>query len=336
MPVAESATHERPKLTVAEQIEHLKSKGIKFEKYSEADAATYLQENNNYFKLRSYRKNFEKYQNGENEGLYIDLDFAMLRDLAILDMELRYEILPMVLDIEHFEKVKLLRYIAESEEDAYSIVSSYLNHLQEKEELDPSKKLHTSLINEITRNQENSYCSGIVQKYQNNFPIWAFLEVITFGSFIHFLKYCLEYFEDEQFRNLFQEDYYLLRSIKTIRNAAAHSNCILNQLARNTSKHQTKHAVSRAIGNMGISKTTRNHLMTSAAVQDIITLLYTHQEIVTSNGVKKHRANKLKALMNRFFYHIDFYQNNPVINTSFDFFKKAIDNFYGMWYNTDT
>ena len=40
----------------------------------------YLEENNNYFKLVSYRKNFHKYENGENEGKYIELDFKMLEE----------------------------------------------------------------------------------------------------------------------------------------------------------------------------------------------------------------------------------------------------------------
>ena len=88
---------EKPKLTVEEQVQHLKKKGIKFEKCSEKEAALYLAENNNYFKLRAYRTSFEKYQNGANKGQYINLDFAALRDLAIIDMELRYIILPLAL-----------------------------------------------------------------------------------------------------------------------------------------------------------------------------------------------------------------------------------------------
>ncbi|MBQ8356205.1 MAG: Abi family protein [Clostridia bacterium] len=326
-PTADLTTaHERPKLTAEQQIEHLKSKGVKFEKCSEEEALGYLRENNNYFKLRAYRTGFEKIENGDNAGKYIDLDFAMLRDVAIIDMEMRYNILPLALDIEHSEKVKLLRYVSESNEDGYSVISEYMNFLQEQEELGKNTA-YSSLKSEIARNQQNSYCSGIVQKYQNNFPIWAFLEVITFGSLIHFLRFCLSYFEDKAFTKMFENDYYLLRSIKTIRNAAAHSNCILNQLQRNTSKHPTDYELNRELSKL-VSKSQRDRLMSSAAVQDFVTLLFVHQKIVSSTGVRKHRGAALKQLTDRMCYHADYYANNPVISTSFDFFKKTVDKFF--------
>ena len=99
----------KPQLTPQEQVEHLKKKGVKFNFKSEDEAINYLSKNNNYFKLRSYRKSFEKYVGGDKDGMYIDLDFAMLKDLAIIDMRFRYTLLLMSLDIEHFEKVRLLK-----------------------------------------------------------------------------------------------------------------------------------------------------------------------------------------------------------------------------------
>jgi len=45
----------KPMLNAKEQIEHLKNKGVKFELISEINAGKYLKENNNYFKLTSYK-----------------------------------------------------------------------------------------------------------------------------------------------------------------------------------------------------------------------------------------------------------------------------------------
>ena len=45
------------KLSYEGQINHLKSKGILFNKVSETKALEYLKLNNNFFKLKSYRKN---------------------------------------------------------------------------------------------------------------------------------------------------------------------------------------------------------------------------------------------------------------------------------------
>ena len=95
---------DKPILDTDGQIAHLQAKGVKFEKMSVEDAKQYLTKNNNYFKLRAYRKNFPKHPGGDFEGQYIDLDFAMLKDLAIIDMRLRYVLIHLALDIEHFAK----------------------------------------------------------------------------------------------------------------------------------------------------------------------------------------------------------------------------------------
>ena len=82
--------HDRkPILTIEQQIEHLKQKGVAFELCSEEEAADYLRDKCNFFKLASYRKLFSKYEGGPRDGRYVDLDFGQLRLLAALDQELR-------------------------------------------------------------------------------------------------------------------------------------------------------------------------------------------------------------------------------------------------------
>ena len=99
--------HNKPWLTPEQQIEHLERKGVAFSLMSKQDALDYLKHNNNYFRLRSYRCGFDKVVGGPNDGRYIGLDFAMLKDLSIIDYELRRVLLPMTIDIEHFSKVEL-------------------------------------------------------------------------------------------------------------------------------------------------------------------------------------------------------------------------------------
>lgn len=72
--------HDRkPILTIEQQIEHLKQKGVAFELCSEEEAADYLRDKCNFFKLASYRKLFSKYEGGPRDGRYVDLDFGQLR-----------------------------------------------------------------------------------------------------------------------------------------------------------------------------------------------------------------------------------------------------------------
>lgn len=59
---------------------------ITFNNISKERALEYLKNNNNFFKLSSYRKNFPK-RNGTDK--YINLDFSHLADLAVIDTRLR-------------------------------------------------------------------------------------------------------------------------------------------------------------------------------------------------------------------------------------------------------
>ena len=83
----------KPKLTNQKMINHLKSNGITFNDMSEADALNVLRKNTYFYKVTAYRKNFSK-----TGSKYLNLDFAFLADLAIIDMRLRYLLPEMSLD----------------------------------------------------------------------------------------------------------------------------------------------------------------------------------------------------------------------------------------------
>ncbi len=311
----------KPLLSSKGQIAHLKSKGIQFELISEDEAENYLVENNNYFKLRAFRKNFEKYKGGANDDTYINLDFAMLKDLAIIDMRLRYALILFVLDIEHFEKVKLLTHITINGDDGYTIVDKYFEKLKEIEEDESENRPYSRLLSEIKRNDKNEYCGGIISKYNSQYPVWAFIEIIPFGEFISFLRFCAEYFEDKELMN----DSYLLKDVKRLRNAIAHNNCILNNLRLNTAKQKTNYNVSAFLGKLGIPKNVASKRMSNAAIRDIVTVLYTHRHIVKSNGVKTAQFNNLKTVIERCFLHQEYYKKNDLIMSTFSFLKIIVD-----------
>lgn len=93
-----SDANRKPWLTASEQIDYLKSRGVHFSLMSENDARVYLEENSNYFHQRADRLGFPKVEEGSRKGEYANLDFKMLVDLSIVDMLLRYEMLPLTLD----------------------------------------------------------------------------------------------------------------------------------------------------------------------------------------------------------------------------------------------
>lgn len=320
-----NVTEQKRKLSVDEQIEHLKNKGIKFEYCSEEHARQYLQKNNNFFKLRAYRKNYQKHADGKQAGQYIDLDFQYLVDLAVLDMELRYLLVHIALDVEHYTKMQLIKRVENSDEDGYTIVQEYIDSLGEDR-----KK---NFLNEIKKNRDNVYCGAIIDKYEDRYPIWAFVEIIPFGRLVSFYRFCAERFNDKWMKN----NYYRLVTCKEIRNASAHSNCILNELKTGTAKYQTDHDVSRALMKIeGITKEIRTRKMSNAHVQQIITLLYMHKIMVTSDGVREKECKKLHEYTQRMYKNMYYYEKNAVIKTTFSFLKLVVDSWYPIAYNNST
>lgn len=309
--------HAKPMLTVGAQIEHLEARGVRFEECGKAEAARYLSEKNNYYKVASYRKLFDTRQGGERDGEYIDLDFAYLKDLAAIDQQLRYALLPMTLDIEHFAKVKLLNVIsAREDEDGYSIVADYMASLPEGERERRERELDI-----MTR---DPYCGNMVAKYRDDMPVWVFMEAISFGAFISLYKFCALRWNDAGMK----DEHYLLRQSKSVRNAAAHSSNIVNGIAGKTSVVKNYKAVSDALIAVGVSKAQRKKKMGNAAIQQIVTVLYAHARLVRGDTSRLRASDALKTLAARMDRHAAYYAHNTTVSSSFDFLKKIFDSWF--------
>lgn len=305
----------KPKLSYNDQIKHLKHKGVKFDTVSESDAILYLQKNNNFFKLSAYRKNFAK---SDKTGKYVNLDFGQLVDLAVIDTLIRMIIIEAALNIEHFAKVKLLKKITNTaSEDGYSVVSDYYSSLS------PVQNVH--LDDEIQRNKNSIYVCELYTKYQNAMPVWAFIEMLSFGSFISFYKFCANRFNDKDLLN----DVYLFLSVRKIRNAAAHNSCLINDLSIKTNQYPVDYGLSRELSRIGVKYSKRRRKMACERTAQIITCLYTHKCIAGSTGSHRHLARRLVELKNRLFLKFD-YILTPNILTTFNLIIKIIDNWYSI------
>lgn len=280
---------------------------------SEAEAIDYLCENNNYFRIKSYRQGFPRAMGGPRNGQYTNVDFAMLKDLAIIDMHLRNTFLPLTLDIEHFMKMRLLSETEANGEDGYSIVQKYF--------ATPDGKY---TIREVQRGADGCYTSDLIARYPDNgYPIWALLELLSFGRLNHFYKFCADCYSNKAMR----EDFYLLQAVKDLRNACAHGNCIINNLGAGVPRHKVQQIVIRGLADIGISKTMRDTKLRNERLQHIATTLYLHARIA-SLGVKEHQGESLHCLLDRMNRHVDYYQKNDQIKTGFLFIEKMIMGWY--------
>lgn len=317
----------KPMMTSQELVDKMKNeKGIKFEYMSEKDAIIFLSERNNYFRIASYRKNYDKHISGVNAGKYIDLDFAYLSELATIDMHLRLIIINMCLDIEHCLKVKLLSAItANLAEDGYDIVKVFLikNPFVLRDIYHKRKSTYVEELiryyfnfNEISDDNQLDYIS----KDDINCPVWAFMEIIGFGEFLRFYDFYYSEYPDKN--NKITNG--TLNAVKSLRNACAHNNCIIYNL-RKSGTHPTREVTQFVSNIKNISNEERRSKLKIRPVFEITALICLYDK-VAFDTVKSHRFQELSNLVNvRMVRNKDYFKNHQMICSVYNFLKKIVD-----------
>lgn len=324
-----SNIEEKPVLSSAQLIQKMKDeKGITFCIVSEKEAEEYLFNINNFLRTASYRKNYQKYQKGSNEGKYINLDFAYLKELSTIDMHFRMEIIHLCIDIEHDLKVKILQEVEKSNIDGYSVVREFLAK-------------NEGIVKKIAANCSSPFTCNLIQKYftieeeiepirnkkvniiskYDDCPIWVFLELITFGDLIYFYTFFCEQME---IRPIISKS--LLHLVKNLRNGCAHNNCILANLSAETSK--TPPEISRAVSGIKIAKDQRRKKLTCRPVLEFVTLLYVYDKLVSKKVKQKEFEKLYKLFTNRMLRNKEYFKDNELIKSTYDFSMKTLSFFY--------
>lgn len=320
----------KPMLEVSELIQHMKNKGIGFTIISDEEATRHLSAHNNYFKLTSYRKNYTKYTSGSKKGQYERLEFAYLRELAQIDTEIRHILLDMALDIEHFLKVALIKAVedrkAPNEEDGYQIVVDYKNDVGNETDPDHFKKVNfrsTKYIQAITQGRKNPYCENLTAKYSGDMPIWVFVELISFGD----LEELIGYYASKTGWNI-PVDMKSISRVRQIRNACAHGNAIiydLNPCSKKNGRSVAPLYISQYVYQAGISRTTAQKKLSNPRISQIVHLLYVYDHLVTSQHTRNMRLAQLRELVNnRCLQNKTYFEDNPLLTTTHDFFVKLV------------
>ena len=317
--VAAADAHPKPMLTVEQQIAHMKAKGITFELVSEEEAAAHLTDRTYFFKLYAYRTLFERRVGGPRDGQYVGLDFGHLKLLASLDRTLRYALLPMTLDVEHFARVKLVREVTEREsEDGYSVVSDYLASLNHDD--------RRRRMGEIGSFLRDTYSGDLARKYSlpDNMPLWVYLEMASFGSFVDLWLFCARRWAD----HAMLDAHYQLRQSKLVRNACAHSSNVINGFARSSGDIETNADVMQAIARTGISHRVRTAKMSNPRLQQIATLLYLHAKSVPEGTAKARARNDIAQFSARMDDALEALSKNDAVRSSFTFLMKLFDKWF--------
>lgn len=302
------------KTTIEEQIEILKSRNVKFDIISENSAKEFLSNKSYYFKISAYRENFD-YRILENGDItYKDLDFAYLKELSKIDMYLRYMILELTIDIEHYLKRWLIINVTNDvSEDGHTVVNTFLDNNQ-----DIKKKL--------CQHAKSPYCSNLYNKYQSDMPIWVFAEISTFGDFLFFFNY---YCVSKSIK--MPIDNKIINQVKTLRNASAHNNCLINNLNKKISAMTTINVDIKSWCKNICPDFKTNYLtkmLRKQFVYDFIALLYSYNHLAIENVRRKKMQNLYNLFSNRFLKHKDYFKNNQRIISIYIFFKTFLSKLY--------
>ena len=308
----------KPLLTTEQLISHMRSKGITFNTISEDDAKVFLQKNNYYMKLASYRANYPKYLTGSRIGQYINLDFAYLKELSTIDMHLRYFIIQMCLDLEHALKVSLIAHVENNpKEDGYELIRRFIGHTNAK-----GQAQNEYILKKIHRHRSSDYCKDLIEKYYPYFPVWVFVELISFGDPTYLIAFYDSLYSDPIVNNKF------MNTVRDIRNAAAHSNCLINRLFEPLrTGQQVDSNISTYIKTIpNISSAARTKNLNYRVIYNFVTLLYVYDRVVPEGIAKQRRLSELKELFNvRMIAHKDYFQSNNKITGIYNFMKKVVD-----------
>ena len=304
------------KLTIDEQIADLNEKGIGFKIMNEEAAKKFLRYNNYYFKLKSYASN---YPVNPTDNKYVNLEFAYLVELSKIDMYFRKIILGMCLDVEHVLKTRMLYDISCNEkEDGYNIVKKYF-------------WAYSSAKMEIIQ-KANSYnfTSNLAEKHADDeeYPVWQVVELLSFGKFVEL--YTLYY---QEYNSPNYSDY--LQSVKFLRNAAAHSNCLLSSIMRPKGEkkfkktNQLTNALAKA--KKEISEHARVKYMSYPAFHDFVALLFVYNDLLKESANRNMRDRTMNELYQffcssdgRVLMHRDYFAKNQVITEAYKFISNVI------------
>ncbi len=297
-----------PKLTVSEIISYCKETlGITFNLKSEEDAAVFLAKHNYFFRLKQYADFGEKTKSGK----FTNVDFGQMVELSTIDMFLRKIILKMTLDFEHYLKVKIINDSQENPaDDGYAVVQNFL-------EIHKKFQYVVENINSTT----TYYNRQLFDNYKETPSVWSMVELLSFSDFIDFYAHYYKYF------NLKCEYTPHFDSVRRLRNAAAHNNCMLSNLKpQGWFKSDIETNFELLSANIGVGSGMISSCMKVPVLNDFAVMLSNYVKLISSPKIKQKTLEEVKIFFeDRMILHKDYFENVIEIKNAYIFAKAVLE-----------
>lgn len=270
----------KPMLTPEEQVSLLKGKGVAFERCGEEAAIAALSERGSFLHLTSYRKLFQRHCGGPKDGMFVRLDFEDLLYLDDLDAELRRAFLSASQDVERLAKTRVIARASEHpDEDGYGIVADFMESQDKRYRNATARNLEIRMGSSVDADE---YTGSLIKRYCEAMPVWVFLEVVTFGTFLAFCLFCSERWGDLALR----EEHYVMKGVKAVRNCCSHGSCIINGLeAGRDSDYAMSTLVFEWLKKKGVKNSrTRRKKLRNRRVQQLLETLVMFDRLHAGSG----------------------------------------------------
>lgn len=315
----------KPKLTIAEQIEDLRRRGVRFNADEESLARACLASRRSLLHLSAYRELFPKHLEGPNKGKYIDLSFTDLITLDELDGQLRDTFLCLSLQVENAARMQILSTISEMRnEDGYEVVEEFLQSLP------PAiyRSLKTQLDRRGSSTSLDIYTGQLINKYSDDMPIWVFVEITTFGTLLSLYRFCAKRWRNREMLH----SYYMLKQVKDVRNACGHQNCIINGFVRQArSVYKVTPEVMSGLSPHGLTKSRASkEKLGNIRIQELVSTLYAAHIF---GETSRHALSRLEELDSKLGDAIDVY--GPPVKNAFTSYLLYLRKVMRAWFPLD-
>lgn len=188
------------------------------------------------------------------------------------------------------------------------------------------------LLNSIEAMRNSPYSHGLVDKYGDGpIPYWVLLELITFGNVVSFYKMCFggpSLVDDDAERAMYKRINPYLRRTVSLRNAAAHSDCLLNGLAEKSSNPgKANKVVGELQQRFGIESEVLLPVKSIHVAMDLAATVICYDMLIPEGESRRSAKRCAEQTAQRFMAHADWFRKNYRIDRFLTFADVTLNSF---------